>query len=109
MAPSADRFSEADGRCSCCAGEDDCFHNDDGGSIDAKCSHSRRSGPSPSSSSSPFLLSFDSIPLKEWEKLRRIIIASAKGFTIGAGLKGGLALFSILARLQRRKALSSPR
>ncbi|KAF7829940.1 transmembrane protein 135-like protein isoform X1 [Senna tora] len=111
MAPSGDRFSEADGRCSCCIDEEksDCLYDDDNGFIDAKCSHSRRSGPSASSSTTPSLLSFDSIPLKEWEKLRRIIIASAKGFTIGAGLKGGLALFSILARLQRRRALSSLR
>ncbi|XP_044475699.1 uncharacterized protein LOC123203399 isoform X2 [Mangifera indica] len=38
---------------------------------------------------------------------KRIITASVKGFSIGAGLKGGLALFSILARL-RRTRLSSP-
>uniref|UniRef100_A0A2P2J7W2 Transmembrane protein 135 N-terminal domain-containing protein n=1 Tax=Rhizophora mucronata TaxID=61149 RepID=A0A2P2J7W2_RHIMU len=49
----------------------------------------------------------DSIPLTDSEKLRRIITASAKGFSIGAGLKGGLALFSILARLRRRTRTSS--
>lgn len=32
-----------------------------------------------------------------------------KGFSIGAGLKGGLALFSILARLRRGRLSASPR
>ncbi|KAK2450047.1 hypothetical protein P8452_13662 [Trifolium repens] len=35
--------------------------------------------------------------------LRRVVVASAKGFSIGAGLKGGLALFAILARFARKK------
>ncbi|KAM7253353.1 hypothetical protein ACFE04_025971 [Oxalis oulophora] len=38
------------------------------------------------------------------EKLRRIVTAAAKGFSIGAGLKGGLALFSIIARLRRARS-----
>jgi hypothetical protein len=37
------------------------------------------------------------------EILRRVVVASAKGFSIGAGLKGGLALFAILARFARKK------
>lgn len=37
------------------------------------------------------------------EKLKRVVMASAKGFSIGAGLKGGLALFAILARFARKK------
>ncbi|KAG7593895.1 Transmembrane protein 135 N-terminal domain [Arabidopsis thaliana x Arabidopsis arenosa] len=40
------------------------------------------------------------------EKLRRIIVASVKGFTIGTGLKGGLAIFSIVARFARRRRSS---
>ncbi|KAI3881746.1 hypothetical protein MKX03_020206 [Papaver bracteatum] len=40
---------------------------------------------------------------KELEKLWRILIASAKGFSIGAGLKGGLSIFSILARFKKTK------
>ena len=37
-------------------------------------------------------------------------MASAKGFTIGAGIKGGLAVFSVVARLTarvRRRNLSA--
>ncbi|GAV63569.1 hypothetical protein CFOL_v3_07087 [Cephalotus follicularis] len=55
----------------------------------------------------PSSFNLNSIPLKDSEKLWRIITASAKGFSIGAGLKGGLALFSILARIRRRSRLSS--
>ncbi|KAJ6337543.1 hypothetical protein OIU76_007258 [Salix suchowensis] len=47
-------------------------------------------------------------PFQDSEKLTRVVTASAKGFSIGAGIKGGLALFSILARL-RRTRLSSTR
>jgi hypothetical protein len=39
--------------------------------------------------------------------LRRCVEAAAKGFAIGAGLKGGLALFSVLVRLRSRRR--SPR
>lgn len=39
--------------------------------------------------------------------LRRIATASVKGFAIGAGLRGGLALFSVLTRLKRRSLSSS--
>ncbi|KAG2398706.1 uncharacterized protein HKW66_Vig0088130 [Vigna angularis] len=45
----------------------------------------------------------DAVPANEREKLRRIVVASAKGFSIGAGIKGGLAIFAILARLTRKK------
>ncbi|GAQ87156.1 hypothetical protein KFL_003350060 [Klebsormidium nitens] len=34
--------------------------------------------------------------------LRRFVLAAIKGFVIGAGLKGGLALFGVLAKLQKR-------
>ncbi|CAN8314237.1 unnamed protein product [Cochlearia groenlandica] len=43
----------------------------------------------------------------ESEKLRRIIVASLKGFSIGSGIKGGLAIFSIVARFARRRPSSS--
>jgi hypothetical protein len=36
--------------------------------------------------------------------LRRCVGAAAKGFAIGAGLKGGLALFSVLVRLRSRRS-----
>lgn len=49
------------------------------------------------------------ISISESDKLWRIITASSKGFAIGAGLKGGLALFSILARLRSRRGTSSLR
>ena len=36
--------------------------------------------------------------------LRRCVEAAAKGFAIGAGLKGGLALFSVLVRIRSRRS-----
>ncbi|RRT46553.1 hypothetical protein B296_00038076 [Ensete ventricosum] len=44
---------------------------------------------------------------EEWRRLRRCLEAAAKGFAIGAGLKGGLALFSVLVRLKSRISLKS--
>ncbi|MBA0702236.1 hypothetical protein Goari_027240, partial [Gossypium aridum] len=71
------------------------------GSHDDTCKHCTRPK---SLSSSPSALGSDSVLLVDSNKLRRIFVASAKGFSIGAGLKGGLALFSILARLLRKKS-----
>ncbi|BBG95750.1 hypothetical protein Prudu_004383 [Prunus dulcis] len=68
-----------------------------------------KSDPSPSSFYYSSSLGYVSVPLSDSEKLRRVVTASIKGFTIGAGLKGGLAIFSILARLRRRKLLASLR
>lgn len=69
---------------------------------DRRCPHCRRSHL-PSSSSSSSLLSFDSVPLEDYDKLWRIFTASVKGFTIGAGIKGGLSLFAVLTRFRRRR------
>ncbi|RYR20099.1 hypothetical protein Ahy_B03g065190 isoform B [Arachis hypogaea] len=75
------------------------FHNeDDHASTD--CKHSNGSLPSTTSSSRIIV---DAIPPKEFEKLRRVLVASAKGFSIGAGIKGGLAVFAILSRLTRKQ------
>lgn len=60
-----------------------------------------------SSSSSYALLTFDSFPVEDYDKSWRIFTASVKGFVIGAGIKGGLSIFAILARLRRRRSLSS--
>ncbi|MQM01271.1 hypothetical protein Taro_034022 [Colocasia esculenta] len=46
---------------------------------------------------------------KEKKRLRRCVKAAVKGFSIGAGLKGGLALFAILSRLRSRRSTGSPR
>ncbi|KAJ4796535.1 transmembrane protein [Rhynchospora pubera] len=56
--------------------------------------------PRPSSSS--LLFRGDPQHEKELSWQRRCIEATLKGFAIGAGLKGGLALFSILVRLKSR-------
>lgn len=55
--------------------------------------------------------SFDSLRWLEYgseeEEMRwliRCVEAAGKGFSIGIGLKGGLALFSILARLRSRRS-----
>ncbi|CAN0843277.1 hypothetical protein LINGRAPRIM_LOCUS213 [Linum grandiflorum] len=75
--------------------------------LDPHCSHcsiSDHASSSTSSSSYPLFAKLDSlVELNDSDKLRRIIIASVKGFSIGAGLKEGLALFSILARLRRTR------
>lgn len=100
-----------DGSFSCCFGacENGGFHGEGDGSGEPNCTHCTKSGTC-SSYSCYSSLGFDyPIPLKDSEKLRRIVVASAKGFAIGAGLKGGLALFSILVRLRRRKVLTSLR
>lgn len=57
------------------------------------------------SSSSCSLLSFDSYPVQDYDKLWRIFTASVKGFSIGAGIKGGLSLFALVSRFRRRPAL----
>ncbi|KAL3617843.1 hypothetical protein CASFOL_038164 [Castilleja foliolosa] len=61
----------------------------------------------PSSSSSCSLLSFDSYPVQDYDKPWRVFTASVKGFAIGAGLKGGLAIVALLTRLRRRRLLPS--
>ncbi|KAI5654823.1 hypothetical protein M9H77_32010 [Catharanthus roseus] len=101
MPPSDDREEKvifpsaaANGRCACT-------------SRDESCSHCRRSSSLKSSSSSCSLLSFDSYPVQDYDKLWRIFTASVKGFTIGAGLKGGLSIFAVLSRLRRRRSLPS--
>ncbi|GLT57437.1 hypothetical protein SLA2020_434110 [Shorea laevis] len=78
-----------------------CVH----GSDEETCAHCAMAKPSFCSSS----FGFDLIRLTDSEKLRRIVLASAKGFSIGAGLKGGLGLFSILVRLRRRRSSSATR
>ncbi|XP_068642928.1 uncharacterized protein [Aristolochia californica] len=48
-------------------------------------------------------------PGSDWERFRRWAGAFGKGFAIGAGLKGGLAVFAILAKLRSRGFLKSTR
>lgn len=106
MSPSAVGGSDADGRCACVAKQngdaeatENCKFND------SYCEHC--GFDSADSSSLPAFSWLDSTQLSESGKLWRILVASTKGFTIGAGLKGGLSLFSILAGLKRRKNLAS--
>ncbi|KAK9134271.1 hypothetical protein Syun_013601 [Stephania yunnanensis] len=63
------------------------------------------SSSSSSSSASPCSCSCSSfISGNDLEKLWwRLVMASSKGFAIGAGLKGGLAAFSVLARFMNRR------
>lgn len=56
--------------------------------------------PRPSSSS--LLFRRDPPQEEELSWQRRCVEATLKGFAIGAGLRGGLALFSILVRLKSR-------
>lgn len=79
------------------------FSGDDAITSDhLNCSHCRKSDPSSSSSSE-----FYSISDTNSDKIKRIISASFKGFVIGAGLKGGLSIFSLLARLSRKRSSKS--
>ncbi|TMW92266.1 hypothetical protein EJD97_013269 [Solanum chilense] len=99
MPPSGDGADvSAGGRCTCSSLDEE--------SLIQNCQHCRRS-TLPSSSSSCSLLSLESYPVQDYDKLWRIFSASVKGFTIGAGLKGGLAIFAVLSRLRRRKSMSS--
>ncbi|XP_052191255.1 uncharacterized protein LOC127800590 isoform X2 [Diospyros lotus] len=89
--------------CSCFSGDNGGDPRDGRGKLSNwSCPQCRRSHL-PSSSSSSSLLSFESVPLKDYDKLWRIVAASVKGFAIGAGLKGGLATFAVLTRLRRRR------
>jgi len=63
--------------------------------------HAEMATPCTASSTLGYIV--DAVPANEREKLRRILVASAKGFSIGAGIKGGLAIFAIIARLTRKK------
>lgn len=58
-------------------------------------------------STSPLSTTRDLRSEEEWKRLRRFVEAAGKGFAIGAGLKGGLAVFSILARLRSRRSSAS--
>ncbi|KHG28841.1 Transmembrane protein [Gossypium arboreum] len=105
MSPSADGTVKCACRCSSSSLENGGFNDDSAdyghlSSVDGTCSHCAGSKPSSNSSSA---LAIGTVPLTQSEKLRRFIVASAKGFSIGAGLRGGLALFSIIARLRRKK------
>ncbi|KAG2320462.1 hypothetical protein Bca52824_013675 [Brassica carinata] len=91
--------------CSCLRREIDGIAGDDSGEpFDLTCNHSNSIKPDLSSSCSPSGSKSD-----DSEKLRRIIVASIKAFSIGTGIKGGLAIFSIFARLARRRSSSQLR
>ncbi|KAE8659285.1 TRM112-like protein [Hibiscus syriacus] len=102
MSPFGDGVINGGCRCLIPSGEEDGFHDGDtncgfSASHDETCTHC-------ASSCSSSALGLDSSQLTDSEKLRRLLVASAKGFSIGAGLQGGLAIFSIIARLQRKKS-----
>ncbi|XP_015885405.2 uncharacterized protein LOC107420855 isoform X1 [Ziziphus jujuba] len=107
-------MSPSGGRCECFSGDNaggEVNHHDGFAGGDVNCAHCKKIDYLSSHSCNSASNGYVSMPLpsKDLEKLRRIVTASAKGFVIGAGIKGGLALFSIVARLKRRKALASLR
>ncbi|PRQ38002.1 putative transmembrane protein [Rosa chinensis] len=93
--------------CTYCASENGGSNGDNAEGL--VCAHYRKSDPSQSSFCYSSSLKYVPVPSSDSEKLQRVMTASIKGFTIGAGLKGGLAVFSILARLRKRKLLASLR
>uniref|UniRef100_M4F041 Transmembrane protein 135 N-terminal domain-containing protein n=1 Tax=Brassica campestris TaxID=3711 RepID=M4F041_BRACM len=95
MSPS--RETENGSRCSCVI--DGVAGDDSGESFDLTCNHCNGSN-----SIKPDLSSSCSPSGSKSEKLRRITVASIKAFSIGTGIKGGLAIFSIFARLARRRS-----
>ncbi|KAF5178181.1 transmembrane protein [Thalictrum thalictroides] len=100
MSPPCDGVDDSYDRCRC----NDGFNcKNDTRSDERKCSYCRRSDNYFSS------LNLKLCSEKASDEIWRIITASAKGFAIGAGLKGGLAVFSILARLRSRRGPSSTR
>ncbi|XP_015571625.1 uncharacterized protein LOC8281070 [Ricinus communis] len=92
------------------SGDNDVNKSRDSPRCTRQCVGSESSDP-PSCSSSYYssFLGPHLIQLNDSEKLQRVITASIKGFSIGAGLKGGLSLFSILARLRRTRSSSHSR
>ncbi|XP_076916179.1 uncharacterized protein LOC143575775 [Bidens hawaiensis] len=102
MPPAGDGSTVPDNNCSC-------EYDDDDAVVRKTCPQCERKSKKNTltSSSSYSLLTFDSFPVDEYDKRWRIFTASVKGFVIGAGIKGGLSLFAILARLRRRRLLSS--
>ncbi|GAB4861219.1 hypothetical protein Ancab_036377 [Ancistrocladus abbreviatus] len=89
------------GECFCGGSDGDGRHDESGDSgryHHRSCPHCGESDPPCSSSGSSY-----AICETNSDKLRRVIYAALKGFSIGAGLKGGLSLFSLLARLSRRR------
>ncbi|KAG9144386.1 hypothetical protein Leryth_017515 [Lithospermum erythrorhizon] len=87
---------EADMICPCSSSADN---------LVSKCRECRNTSMT-SSSSSWSLLSLDSYKVEEYNQIWRVLVASLKGFTIGAGLKGGLAIFALLPRIKRgRKSI----
>ena len=109
--PAGDVAARSVGFCSCFSVENGSSYDDYiNGSGNRGCMHCKRSDPSSSSSCySCSSLWLDLAHFKDSEKLQRVITASPKGFSIWASLKGGLALFSILTRLQRRQSSASSR
>ncbi|KAL8523429.1 hypothetical protein ACS0TY_013402 [Phlomoides rotata] len=98
MAASGDGVTDANPAGNCRCDSNNC----------TECCRRRSSNSSlPSSSSSCSLLSFDLYPVQDYDKSWRVFTASVKGFAIGAGIKGGLAIFALLARLRRRQLLPS--
>ncbi|MBA0566102.1 hypothetical protein Golob_010949, partial [Gossypium lobatum] len=88
MSPTGDGAINGGCCCSCSPGEnggyDGATNFGISASHDETCMHCPRSEPSSCSSSE---LGFDSVLLTDPERLRRIFVASAKGFSIGAGLQ----------------------
>ncbi|KAI3930819.1 hypothetical protein MKX01_037265 [Papaver californicum] len=93
MSPACDGIETSSTTTSCSCNEEDIVKPDD-----QNCLHCKIIDQTSSSCFSDFIRSD-----KDFEKLRRILISSAKGFSIGAGLKGGLSIFSILARFKKTK------
>ncbi|PRQ43650.1 putative transmembrane protein [Rosa chinensis] len=91
--------------CTCCACQNGGSNVDH--AEDLVCAHYWKSDPSPSSFCYSSSVKYVPVPSSDSKKLRRVVTALIKGFTIGAGLKGCLAVFSILAKLRKRKLLAS--
>lgn len=81
-----------------------------GGEVEFECPHChtklRRPPPAPATG----ILAWDALcevvmPEEgDWKRLRRLAGAAGKGFAVGAGLKGGLAAFAMLARMRARSS-----
>ncbi|XP_010267822.1 PREDICTED: uncharacterized protein LOC104604930 isoform X2 [Nelumbo nucifera] len=105
MVPVCGASDAPEGRCGC----GDTFHGENCSRVHEQTCPRCGGKSDPSSSSPCHVLSSDSRYEKDFEKVWRCVCAAAKGFSIGAGLKGGLAAFSILARLRRGRSSASRR
>lgn len=99
-------------RCACNGAASSCGEQPVGGEseFECPCCHNKLRRPPPASGQAAGILAWDALcnwvmsEKGDWKRFRRLAGAAGKGFVIGAGLKGGLAAFAMLARMRARSS-----